>query len=83
MRSAIDKRVNLSENETVAVAWGPIEWEAGELEADFWVRVYQDGKLVAEGSSSGWKFNRGDDRWDNIRCAVKPGERLRRGPARA
>ncbi len=28
MRSAIDKRVNLSENETVAVAWGPIEWEA-------------------------------------------------------
>ena len=84
MNSAIDSRLNLSDNDTVATAWGPIrEWEAGELEADFWVKVFQGGRLVAEGASSGWKFKRGDDRWRDIRCSVKPGERLQRGPAEA
>ena len=84
MRSAIDARLNLTDNDMVAVAWGPIhEWEAGELEADFWVKVFQGGRLVAEGSSSGGKFKRGDDRWRDIRCSVKRGERLQKAPAEA
>ena len=84
MKSAIHDRVNLSDGDTVAVAWGPIhEWEAGELRADFWVKIIQDGKVVAEGASTGWRFKRGDKKWDNIKCPVKSGERLRRGDADA
>jgi hypothetical protein len=84
MRSAIDARLNLTDNDMVAVAWGPIhEWEAGELEADFWVKVFQGGRLVAEGASTGWKFKKPADRWDDIKCSVKQGERLQRGPAEA
>lgn len=84
MQSAIHDRVNLSDGDTVAVAWGPIhEREAGELRADFWVKIIQDGKVVAEGASTGLAVQERRQEVGQRQVSRQSGERLGRGDADA